>query len=111
MEGAKRNKTTEKERVASDVINAYTAALKNYNTMESARLTIEDLRQQLSTSYIAQETGMISAFDVKSFENAIKQAEDQYRGAQSQYEASIASLRTVVGQDQWWKPVLAHYSP
>ena len=106
LEGAKRNKTTEKERVASDVINAYTAALKNYNTMESARLTIEDLRQQLSTSYIAQETGVISSFDVKSFESAIKQAEDEYKGAQSQYESSISSLRTVVGKDQWWKPVL-----
>ena len=106
LEGAKRNKTTEKERLASDVINAYTAVLKNYNTMETARLTIEDLRQQLSTSYIAQETGVISSFDVKSFESAIKQAEDEYKGAQSQYESSISSLRTVVGKDQWWKPVL-----
>ncbi len=103
---AKRTVATEKDRLSKDIINAYTTALKNYNTMETTRLTLEDLKQQLSVSNIAMQTGMMSDYDLSAVQNGIRQAEKGYQAAQAQYDASLAALAALLGQGSNWKPEL-----
>ena len=103
---AKQTVATEKDRLSKDIINAYTTALKNYNTMETTRLTLEDLKQQLSVSNIAMQTGMMSDYDLSAVQNGIRQAEKGYQAAQAQYDASLAALAALLGQGSNWKPEL-----
>ena len=103
---AKRTAATEKDRLSKDIINAYTTALKNYNTMETTRLTLEDLKQQLSVANIAMQTGMMSEYDLTSVQSGIRQAEKGYQASQAQYDASLAALAALLGQGSDWKPEL-----
>ena len=103
---AKRTVATEKDRLSKDIINAYTTALKNYNTMETTRLTLEDLKQQLSVANIAMQTGMMSEYDLTSVQSGIRQAEKGYQASQAQYDSALAALAALLGQGSDWKPEL-----
>ena len=103
---AKRTAATEKDRLSKDIINAYTTALKNYNTMETTRLTLEDLKQQLSVANIAMQTGMMSEYDLTSVQSGIRQAEKGYQASQAQYDSALAALAALLGQGSDWKPEL-----
>lgn len=103
---AKRTVATEKDRLSKDIISAYTTALKDYNTMETTRLTLEDLKQQLSVANIATQTGMMSDYDFGAVGTGIKEAEKGYQAAQAQYDASLAALAALLGQGSNWKPEL-----
>lgn len=106
LNAAKRTQATEKERLSKDVIADYTTVLKNYNTMETTRLTLEDLKQQLSVSNIAMQTGMMSDYDLTAVKTGIRQAEKGYKATQAQYDGSIAALAALLGQGSDWEPAL-----
>lgn len=106
LKAAKRTLSTEKERLSKDVIAAYATALKNYNTMETTRLTLEDLKHQLSVANVAMQTGMISDSDLTAVKTGIRQAEKGYQATQAQYDGSIAALAALLGQGADWNPEL-----
>ncbi len=104
---AKKAQAAAKARVTQEVIAAYTNALKNYNTMESTRLQLQELENQKRIAGMSMGLGLLSEIDYQKLESNIKKAQEGYRAAQAAYEASIASLRYLLGQNQNWSPVLS----
>lgn len=104
---AKKAQASEKDRITQEVITAYTKVLKDFNTMESTRLTLEDLEHQKRIAGMSMGLGLISEMDYQQLESGIKQAEEGYKAAQAAYEGSMASLRYLLGQNASWNPVLS----
>ncbi len=104
---AKKAQASEKDRITQEVITAYTKVLKDFNTMESTRLTLEDLEHQKRIAGMSMGLGLISEMDYQQLESGIKQAEAGYKAAQAAYEGSMASLRYLLGQNASWNPVLS----
>jgi outer membrane protein TolC len=104
---AKKAQASEKDRITQEVITAYTKVLKDFNTMESTRLTLEDLEHQKRIAGMSMGLGLISELDYQQLESGIKQAQEGYKAAQAAYEGSLASLRYLLGQNASWNPVLS----
>lgn len=93
-------------KVSMDVVNAYTSAVKNYNSMEVARINLAQAKEQMSARELAKSVGMVADFDYEQAKTSIQQLEEQYKYQKSQYDGSIASLRSVLGQSDSWTPNL-----
>jgi len=104
---AKKAQDAEKDRITQEVITAYTKALKDFNTMESTRVKLQDLENQKRIAGMSMGLGLISELDYQKLESGIKQAQEGYKAAQAAYEGSIASLRYLLGQNAGWNPVLS----
>lgn len=74
--------------------------------METTRLTLEDLKQQLSVANIAMQTGVMSEYDLTAVQSGIRQAEKGYQASQAQYDSALAALAALLGQGPNWKPEL-----
>ncbi|NLU48037.1 MAG: TolC family protein [Syntrophomonadaceae bacterium] len=107
LTAAKKAQASEKKRVTQEVITAYTKALKDYNTMESTRIKLQDLENQKRIAGMSMGLGLISELDYQKLDSSIKQAQEGYKSAQAAYESSIASLRYLLGKGEDWNPKLA----
>ena len=103
---AKKTEKLEKDRIAKDVIAAYTLALNNFNRMELAYETYQDMQERAKNNSIANSIGLSSDYDYEQFSVVMKQAEQGYRAAQVAYESSIAELRQILGRSSEWNPRL-----
>lgn len=103
---AKKAKASEKDRITQEVISTYTKTLKDFNTMESTRLTLQNLEHQKRITGVSMGLGLVSDVDYKKLESGIKQAQEGYKATQAAYEGSMASLRYLLGQSEEWNPVL-----
>jgi len=104
---AKKAQSSEKDRITQQVITTYTKALKDFNTMESTQLTLDNLEQQKRIAGVSMGLGLMSAFDYQKLESSIKQAQEGFKAAQAGYESSMAALRYLLGQNASWNPVLS----
>lgn len=106
LTGAKRSQKVAKDKVTVDVIGAYVDAVKNYNNLRLAELTLDNLMQQLNIIQINKLVGNSSDFEVSSFLNQVEQAQNTVKSAKAQYDSSISALGTIMGKSQGWTPVL-----
>ena len=104
---AKKAQESEKDRITQEVISAYTKVLKDFNTMESTRLTLEDLEHQKRIAGMSMGLGLISELDYQQLESGIKEAQEGSKATQAAYEGSMAALRYLLGQNASWNPVLS----
>lgn len=106
LNAAKKAQVAEKSRITQEVISAYTTALKSFNTMESTRLTLQNLEHQKRIAGMSMGLGLISELDYQKLESSIKQAQEGYKATQATYESSVASLRYLLGMSEGWNPKL-----
>jgi outer membrane protein TolC len=106
LRAAKKAQTSEKNRITQEVVTAYTKALKDFNTMESTRIKLQDLENQKRIAGMSMGLGLISELDYQKLDSSIKQAQEGYKAAQAAYEGSLASLRYLLGKGEDWKPKL-----
>lgn len=104
---AKRAQVAEKDRITQEVISNYTKVLKDFNTMESTRLKLQDLENQKRIAGMSMGLGLISKLDYQKLESGIKEAQEGSKATQAAYEGSMASLRYLLGQNASWYPVLS----
>ncbi len=103
---AKKTQDYTRDQLTQSVVNAYAGAVQNYNNMELARLTLEDMKEQNKMRSLAKEIGLVSNIDYEKSKIGLKQTEEQLKYNQSQYEGSIATLRSLLGKDENWNPKL-----
>lgn len=103
---AKKAEASEKNRITKEVIGSYTKVLKDYNTMESMKITLEDLEHQKRIAGMSKGLGLMADIDYEKLDAGIKNAEEGYKAIQAAYEGSLASLRYLLGQNPNWNPVL-----
>lgn len=106
LKSAKKNRDATKESISQTVISDYCAVLKNYNTMENARISLQDLKDQKYLCSLSKTLGMMSDYDYNNLTVSIKQAEEAYKAAQSNYDGSMAALGVILGQSQGWQAEL-----
>lgn len=104
---AKKAQGAEKDRITKEVISTYTKVLKDYNAMENMKLTLEDLNHQKRIAGMSKGLGLVSDVDYSKLNAGIKKAEEGYKAMEAAYEASLASLRYLLGQGDSWNPVLS----
>lgn len=95
-----------KDSISMQVISAYTNALKSYNNMEIARINLLEAQDQMRIRSLAQAIGMMSNYDYDKAKTGNQQQQEQYKYLQSQYDSSIASLRSLLGENADWNPKL-----
>jgi outer membrane protein TolC len=104
---AKKAQESEKDRITQQVITTYTKALKDFNIMESTRLTLDNLEHQKRIAGVSMGLGLMSEIGYQKLESSIKQAQEGFKAAQAGYEGSMAALRYLLGQNAAWNPVLS----
>jgi len=103
---AKKANASEKDSITKEVINAYTSALKSFNSIQIARDNLQDMKQQMMINSLAKSIGITSDSDFAKMQISTKQLEETYNAAQLSYNSSIATLRTLVGESDEWQPEL-----
>ena len=101
----KSQKSTQ-EQVTKEVIAAYIDALKARNSMEAASISLLEAKDQLRMKSLAKAVGTMSDFDYEKAKLSNQQQEEQYKNLQAQYDSSVSSLRSLLGEDGSWNPVL-----
>jgi outer membrane protein TolC len=102
----KKQLEAEERRVEKEVVSAYTAALIAANDMETTKLALAEIEQQKKLFDLAQGLGMVSTFDYNTLLSKSEQLEDSLKMQEKQYDASIATLRSLLNQASDWNPVL-----
>ncbi|MGE5454397.1 MAG: TolC family protein [Methylocystaceae bacterium] len=104
---AKKTEQLTKDQIYSDMVSAYASAIKARNTLESARISLDKAKQQRKISSLAASLGMVSDYDMKSYDDAISKLETAVKSYDSAYQSSVASLADLLGiSDTNWKPNL-----
>ena len=103
---AKKAAQTTKDKVTMDVVAAYADAITNYNSTEIARLEVQEAHQQMKMRSVANKVGMLDDFSYQMLETNTKRLEEEYNLAKSQYDGSIATLRSLLGENENWQPTL-----
>lgn len=103
---AVKSEDSAKKKLSMDVISDYIDVLKAYNSMETARINLLEAKDQLKIKSLAKAVGTMADFDYEKAKLSIQQQEEQYKNLQAQYDSSIASLRSLLGADENWNPVL-----
>lgn len=105
---ARKKARDEKTReITVEVINAYTDVIKAHNTMEQARIALEDMRKKAKVQKIARGAGYISNVDYDRAILGEDQLQAQYNQARSQYKGAVAALGTILGQGPGWTPTIS----
>jgi outer membrane protein TolC len=103
---AKKKQSMAKDSVSVSVISDYAQAISSANSMQLAKLTLDDLMTQQRISAISKSIGMVSDTDYNQILNGIIEQQQAYDNAQSSYKASISALANLLGKSQDWQPVL-----
>ena len=103
---AKRAEQAAHDQITKEVIVAYTEAVKNLNNMQSLELTLKNTKDLHVVSSVANSIGFISPYEYDKSITGTQQVEEGYRAAKLNYEGSIATLRSLLGQHPDWTPVL-----
>ena len=98
-QAAKKAQANQMDLVSKNVITAYSKAIKDFNNLELARLSLAKLQKQAAITKTSKELGMISALDWQTLERGIKQAEDSVKAAEANYLSSRLALITLTGQN------------
>lgn len=115
VKNKKRAIEVEEDKIANEVINLYSNAIKNYNAMEKAKLQHKLIDKQTTIASISKEVGMISEYDYAGSQLGKEQTREAAKLAESLYEGSIAELRRLLGQNQTWevelisRPIINNY--
>lgn len=105
-DAAKKARDAEKDRLTQEVIAAYAQAIKDYNTMETTRLNLENMKEQRKVNSLAKEVGYSSEHDYNKFKSGLKGLDKGFEAAKAKYESSVASLVVLLGKTQGWDPEL-----
>lgn len=100
-------KKAAQEQVTKEVVSTYIDALKAYNSMERAKISLLEADDQLKMKSLAQAVGTLSDFDYEKAKLSNQQQEEEYKSLQAQYDSSIASLRSLLGANDDWYPTLS----
>ncbi len=104
---AKKAERTAQDGITYNVVNAYCAAVTNYNNMEIARVKLDDAKRQLTMSSVARAVGTLAEFEYDKAKIGIKQLEEAYELNKAQYEGSISNLRSLLNESKSWQPDLS----
>lgn len=97
---AKKVQATQKDLVTKNVIAAYTKVIKDKNTLDLARLSLEQLQKQMAIRKTSRDLGMISDYDWQTIERGLKQAEEGVKAAEANYLGSCLALNALTGQSK-----------
>ncbi|NLY36868.1 MAG: TolC family protein [Tissierellia bacterium] len=106
LTAAKKTEKLEKNRIAKEVIKAYTNALNDYKSMQLAYATYKNIQERASINSLANSIGLSSAYDYEQFKLTKNKAEQDYLAAESAYRSSIAELRQILNKSNEWQPQL-----
>lgn len=107
LNAKKKARNQAKDGTAQAVVDAYNDAVKAYNQMETVRLMLEDMQQQMKARSAAKAVGLMADFDYEKAKTGMKELEESYKAAQSSYEGKIAALRSLLGESRDWQPQLS----
>ncbi len=103
---AKKAAKTTRDKITMDVVEAYARAIASYNDKEVTRHLIQEAHQQMKMRKVANQVGFMADFDYQKAETGTKQLEEQHNFQQAQYDGAIATLRSLLGQNESWEPTL-----
>lgn len=103
---AKKAAKTTRDKITMDVVEAYARAIASYNEKEVTRYLLQEAHQQMKMRKVANHIGFIADFDYQKAETGTKQLEEKYNYQQAQYDAAIATLRSLLGENESWEPAL-----
>lgn len=97
LQAAKKLQESQKELTAKNVIDAYTAAIKNKNTLDLAILNLQKMQKLMAVNQVSRELGLVSAYNWEVLENGLSKAEAGVKAAEANYLSSIVSLNELLG--------------
>lgn len=103
---AKKQLSNETIRMEKEVISAYTSALITANKIKDTKLTLSEMEEQQKLYHLARNSGLISNIDDSTYSAQVEQIKDTLAMYKSQYDANIATLRSLLNKGTDWNPVL-----
>ncbi|MGE5458966.1 MAG: TolC family protein [Methanobacterium sp.] len=102
----KKASESEKLSMEKEVVTAYAAAVKSYNQLQISRLTLQDFEAQNKLNMVATVQGLLSNMDLRTSKRSLQQINNSLTATEMSYEASLATLRNLLNQNESWEPVL-----
>lgn len=106
LDTAKKARDAQQQALTKDVISAYIKALKNYNEVQKLNLQFKNTESLVRIGGIARTVGSMSNHDYETADTGLAQLREALEAQKAAYDASVAELRSILGEADQWKPVL-----